>query len=234
MQNQATVNKRELLSNSVLFSQLEPAELDKLVRFARIKHAKPKEVIFNKGDLGHQLFAILNGRVQINTLSDQGKEMTLIILEGGDIFGDISVFDSRERTATATALEASELLVIEKRDFIPFLKKNPAIAIKIIAALCERLRNTDEIMEDVVFRNLPARLAKKLLALADTYGEDTDEGLKIKLKLSQTELGNMVSTSRESINKQIRAWEDKGIIQFDRGYITICQQEQLEDIVYCD
>lgn len=234
MTAESAIERRKLLANSALFSQLEPAELDKLLRFAKIKPFKPKEVIFHKGDEGRQLFAILNGRVQISTLSGEGKEMTFIILEAGDLFGEISVLDGRERTATATALQPTELLAIERRDFIPFIEQHPKIAVKMLAALCERIRLTDELIEDALFLNLPSRLAKKLLALAETYGEETPEGVRINLKLSQTELGNLVSTSRESICKQFGAWQEKGLITFDRGHITIHQPDELEELVFVD
>ncbi|MBN2701439.1 MAG: Crp/Fnr family transcriptional regulator [Methylohalobius sp. ZOD2] len=234
MMTQPPIDKRTLLSHSALFSELAPAELDQLVQFAKVKQFKSKQVIFYKGEEGQRLFAILDGRVQISTLSEEGKEMTLVILEPGDLFGEISALDGRERTATATALESTDLLIIERRDFIPFLERHPKIALKLLSALCSRIRATDELIEDALFLNLPSRLAKKLLALADTYGENIEEGTRINLKLSQTELGKLVSTSRESICKQIGVWQEAGLISFNRGYITIHQPEKLEDLVFGD
>ncbi|MEE9412001.1 MAG: cyclic nucleotide-binding domain-containing protein, partial [Methylococcales bacterium] len=118
----------KLLLANPLFSQLRSDELAEIVAFARIKLVEKKEIIFHKGDRGEQLFAVLKGRVQITTISEEGKEIIFNLVEPGELFGEISLFDGMERTATAMTLIASELLLINRRDFIPFLEKNPHIA----------------------------------------------------------------------------------------------------------
>jgi CRP/FNR family cyclic AMP-dependent transcriptional regulator len=225
-------DKHQLLSKSILFSQLDIKDLDKLIRFMKSKHFKAREVIFHKADPGNQMCIITSGRVKLSTLSEEGKEMMYGMLEPGDIFGEISLLDGEQRSATVTATKPTDLLIIERRDLIPFLEQHPKVAIKLLAILASRLRKTDEIFEDTLFRNLPSKLAKKLLALADDYGEQTARGVKINLKLSQQEIGNLVGTSRESINKQLRAWEGDGLLTFHKGYITILQPDELEDLLY--
>jgi CRP/FNR family cyclic AMP-dependent transcriptional regulator len=220
-------DKHQLLSKSILFSQLDIKVLDRLIRFMKSKHFKAREVIFHKADPGNQMCIIINGRVKLSTLSEEGKEMMFGMLEPGDIFGEISLLDGEQRSATVTATKPTE-----RRDLIPFLEQHPLVAIKLLAILAARLRKTDEIFEDTLFRTLPSKLAKKLLALADDYGEQTARGVKISLKLSQQEIGNLVGTSRESINKQLRAWEDEGLLTFHKGYITILQPDELEDLLY--
>jgi CRP/FNR family transcriptional regulator, cyclic AMP receptor protein len=150
------------------------------------------------------MFALISGRVKIVTLSPEGKEVVLAILVSGDVFGEISMIDGRARTATVLAVENSALLVLERRDLMPFLERHPRVAIKMLESICQRLRTTDELLEDVVFLDLPSRLAKRLLLLAEHYGKNTGQGTRIEMKLSQTEIGNMVGTSRESVNKQLR------------------------------
>lgn len=114
--------------------------------------------------------------------------------------------------------------------FIAFLERHPTVAIRLLGTLALRLRLTNELFEDTIFRNLPARLAKRLLILADNCGQETAEGTRIDLKLSQQDIGNMIGTSRESVNKQMRTWEDEGLIRFRKGYVTITQPEKLEDL----
>lgn len=219
----------KLLSENPLFSQLEADELADIVAFARIKPLEKKTIIFHKGDRGDQLIAVLKGRVQISTISAEGKEIIFNLVEPGELFGEISLFDGRERTATAMTLIASELLFINRQDFIPFLEKNPGIAIKMLAALSQQLRQTDVMMEDALFRNLAARLAKKLIALADCYGENSSDGsTRIQILLSHTQLGNMVDSSRESVCRQLKIWEDEKITSMDRRYIIIHNPEQLK------
>ncbi len=218
----------KLLSANPLFSQLGSDELADIVAFARIKLVEKKTIIFHKGDRGDQLIAVLKGRVQISTISEEGKEIIFNLVEPGELFGEISLFDGMERTATAMTLIASELLVINRQDFIPFLEKNPHIAIKMLAALSHQLRQTDVMMEDALFRNLASRLAKKLIALGDCYGENFPDGkTRIKISLSHTQLGNMVDSSRESICRQLRIWEDEGITSMDHRYIIIHNPDQL-------
>jgi CRP/FNR family transcriptional regulator, cyclic AMP receptor protein len=230
MSNQPDVRKRELLSRSLLFHQLPVPDLDRLVLFAKTKRVAAREVIFHKADPGRQLSAIVTGRVKLSTVSEQGKEMVFGILGPGEFFGEISLLDGEARTATVTAIEPTELLIIERRDFIAFLERHPAVAIRLLGTLALRLRLTNELFEDTIFRNLSARLAKRLLILSESCGEKTSQGTRIRLKLSQQEIGNMISASRESVNKQMRGWEEEGMIKFENGYVTITQLDKLEDL----
>lgn len=222
--------KQKLLTKSFLFSQLQSEDLHRLVRFSKFRKVSPKEVVFHRADPGGQMSIISKGRVKLSILSDEGKEITFGILEVGDIFGEIALLDGEQRSATVTALESTELLVIDRRDFIPFLENNPKVAINLLSTLASRLRMTNEMFEDTVFRNLPARLAKKFLYLGEKYGNPMDGGTKITLKLSQQEIGNLVATSRESVNKQMRAWEEQGLISFQNGYLVILNAAALTSL----
>jgi len=222
---------RILLSESFLFNELSKGELDEIVEFTKIKTAKPREVIVRKYDPGKEMFIIVSGKVSLSTVTEDGKELTFAILGDGEMFGEISLFDNMERTATVTAVETSELLILEQQHFIPFVKENGNIAIKLLNAMAQRLRYTDQLFEDTMFKQLPGRLAKKILSLADNFGQDTGEGVRISVKLSQNDIGKMSGASRESVNKQMRVWEEEGLVQFDKGYITIRRKEELESLV---
>ena len=223
-------HRRLLLSESFLFRNMPKDDLDKIVDFTKIRHAKAKEVIFRKDELGQQMFIIIKGRVSLSTSSASGKELNLGMLGEGEIFGEISLIDKKERTATVTAKESTDMLVIDRTYFIPFLKKNPEVAISLLKAMATRLRVTDQLFEDTVFRQLPGRLARKFLTLARDFGTEYNDGYQISIPLSQNDIGKMTSSSRESVNKQMRIWEDEGLIGFDKGYITINNPEALMSI----
>lgn len=223
-------HRRLLLSESFLFSNMAKEDLDRIVDFTKIRNAKAKEIIFRKNDPGQQMFIIINGRVSLSTTSESGKELFLGMLGKGEIFGEISLIDRKDRTATVTAKEATEMLVIDRTYFIPFIKDNPDVAISLLSAMASRLRQTDQLFEDTVFRQLPGRLARKFLSLARDFGTQYDDGYHISIPLSQNDIGKMASASRESVNKQMRIWEDEGLIGFDKGYITINNPEALMSI----
>ncbi|OIP12582.1 MAG: hypothetical protein AUK53_07410 [Betaproteobacteria bacterium CG2_30_59_46] len=229
--NETRFDMRALLSRCVLFGSMEPDELDQLLQFARFETIEAKQVAFHKGSHGNEMFAIAGGRVKISTFSLDGKEILFDILESGDVFGELSLLDGKERSASVTAIERCRLLVLEQRHFLLFLENNPRIGIKMLAALCERLRATNKTLEDACFLDLPARLAKKLLYLVRNRGTEKESRFLMEFKLSQEELGNLVGASRESINKQMRIWEDDDIIRTERGYIHILQPTYLEQTV---
>ena len=222
--------KRELLSSCHLFKNIANSDLEQLAKYSKLKTFKNREIVCRRGDPGSQMYVIATGRVTLHTDSDEGKELGFGFLNKGEVFGEIALLDGGVRTATVKAIEKTELLVIERRDFLPFLEKTPKAALQLLSTMAARLRSTDEHFEDIFFRNLPGRLAKKFLGLAENYGRETDGGIEIELKLSQGEIGKLTGATRESINKQMRAWEADGLIDCTKGVITIIDQEKLEDI----
>ena len=134
------------------------------------------------------------------------------------------------RTATVTSIDTSELLIIDRRDFLSFLRSHPDVAIKLLDVLAQRMKRVSELVEDTLFLNLPLRLAKKLCSLSRQYGEPHEQGLRLDLKLSQEEWGDLVGTTRESINKQLRAWTEEGLVTVDHGYIVIHDRKELEKL----
>lgn len=213
--------KAELLSRSMLFCSLAEQELEDLARLASFKRIEARQVICRKGSRGDEMFAIVRGRIKVGVSSGEGKEAIFNILGEGDFFGEISLFDGLGRSASVTAVEPCEILEIRRDSFLGFLEQQPKIAIKLLAVLCQRLRATDDLLEDIHFLNLPARLAKALTALAERHGKTVPEGVAIDLRFSQEELGHLVCASRESVNKQLKAWESQGALGFLQGQIVI-------------
>jgi len=224
------VDRREVLKGIPLFQGMSDRELDMLLALTTTKKLKKRAYLFRKGDPGNALFAVLEGRLKATGEGRDGKEMVFSVMDPGEVIGEIALLDQEPRSATVQAVEDVTLLTLHRRDLLPFLERNPKAAIKLAAVLAKRIRNLTELAEDTVFLGLPSRLAKKLLSLADRYGKQTPEGLKIDLKLPQHELGELVGTSRESINKTLRQWGEESLVSFASGYLTIKDRDRLEDL----
>ncbi len=214
-----------LLRNHDLFGQLGTAELEKIVAFARIETYAARETIFLKGSPGRGLMAVLEGRVQMQAPSADGRTAVLNVMEPGEI----ALLDGRDRSADAVAMTACRLLVVDRREFIPFLRQNADVALRLMAILCDRIRRTTEQVEDLLFLNLHTRLAKKLLSLATELGERAPDGRRMTPALSQRELAAMVGFTRESVNKQLSQWQRDGVIEARSGRIALLDETRLRD-----
>ncbi len=192
----ATLGVRSLLSGHFLLDRLEPGELDSLLAFARVERHQANDVIFRKDDPGQSMMMVIDGRIKISSFGVDGKEVVLAILGRGEVLGEMAILEEKPRSADATALEASELVVLHKRDFIPFLERNPKVCIRLLQIMSDRLRRTSEIIEDRTFLSFPSRLAKALLDLAAAGGRKLPGGVRIEFKMSQKNLGEIWDTSK--------------------------------------
>lgn len=216
------LDRRQSLASSVwLFRDLAPQAVALLVRHMRTAKYRTDQVIFRKGDPGTSMMLVSEGRVKISSRSWDGREVVLNLIDTGEVMGEIALLDGHERTADAIAMAPTTLQVLDRRDFLPVLRQNPEIGIRLISVLCQRLRRTSEQVEDLVFLEQGSRLAKVLLWLATRYGETSPDGVAIAVKLSQRELGTLVGVRREAMNRQLAAWRAAGLVQLRRGYITI-------------
>jgi CRP-like cAMP-binding protein len=220
-----------LAAAHLLLEHLEPHELDRLMQFARSQRHPAGEVIFRKGDPGISMVSIIEGRVKISVASPDGKKAVLAVLGPGEMLGEMAIIEDKDPSADTTALEACEPLVLQKRDFIPFLERNPAICIRLLRILCERLRRTSALVEDRAFLSLPARLAKTLLDLADSGGRETADGIRVDFNMSQKIFGGLMGASRESVNKQLHAWQAEGLLTMGRGHVVLVRPEDLARVV---
>lgn len=219
-----------LLRRSNLFAVLSDAEMEAVLEFGKIRRAVAEERIFAKGDPGDSLYVILRGRVAVQTESDEAKVMLLNILDTGALFGEIAMLDGGERTATVVAQEPTELLRIDRRDFMPFLSQRADLCIRLLGVLCERVRWTSAIIEDTVFLNVPRRLAKRILMLAQSYGRPTEAGTRITTFVSQEDLANMLGVSRESVNKTLKSFQAAGAIIYRNGFIVVQDESFLDQV----
>jgi CRP/FNR family cyclic AMP-dependent transcriptional regulator len=226
------IDKRAVLREHPLFGGLNADVIERLASYARTRSLDAGTTIFAKGDPGTSLFAVCAGTVKISNQSHQGKDAVFNLINAGEIFGEIALLDGQPRTAEAVALSDCELMVIDRRDFIPLVKSEPEIALKLIEVLCARLRHTSEQVEDVLFLDLPARLAKTLVWLAKRASASPQGSQKVAI--TQREIGQIIGMSRESTNKQLRAWEERQWIRLERGAVFVLAPDRLGEIAAAD
>ena len=219
-------DKQAILRAHALFGQLGAEAISRLASYAHTKSFASGARIFEKGDPGTSLFAVCSGTVKISNQSTGGKDAVFNLIPGGGIFGEIALLDGQPRTADAFALTDCELMVIDRRDFVPLVSQNPEIALKLIEILCQRIRRTSEQVEDVTFLDLPSRLAKTLLRLSETSGAQSR-----KVSITQREIGQIIGMSRESTNKQLREWEENNWVKLERGGVVVLERQPLMEIV---
>jgi len=219
--------KARLIGRSFVFRDLDP---DLLLRVARLSHVRRLDkgrLLFQQGDEGDALFGVVSGLIRISVVGLGGRELTLGLMEPGDVFGEIALLDALPRTASASAVTDSQLLVIRRPLFLTLVEEEPRLARHLIELLCERLRENTDRLGEFAFLSLRARLAKKLEALAIAHGHPCETGVRIALKLSQTDLAQMLGVTREAVNKQLRSWQRMGILQLSGGYITVINMDRL-------
>lgn len=212
---------RKLLEQCPLFAGMDERSRRELVALAVPRNFGVGEPICRLGDVGLSMMAVVTGTVRITLPMPKGKEIILADLPAGELFGEIAMLDGKPRSADATALTKCELLVLERRHVIPILEQNPAMCLKLMEMLCARIRHSDERMADIAFFDLPTRLAKVLLNYPAKTRDDT------RLSLSQRELAEMAGGTRENVNRCLRDWQRRGIVELKGGWTIIRKAEEL-------
>lgn len=224
--------KRDALLASPFFQHLSNEEVDAVIGFASERRVPRGTLIFARGDEGSSMMAVLVGRVRISAVSSEGKEVTLNVIGTGEIFGEIALLDGQARSADATAVEDTVLMVVERKQFLPFLVSSPMLVERMLVVLCDRLRRTSLVLEEIALFDLPERLARLLVKLSSDYGRPAaGGGTRIDLKLSQRDLATLVASSRETVNKQLRGWREKGLVDQVAGYLVVRDASALERLV---
>ena len=219
----AVEKARQLLGECILFRGLSPEERADLVARSRIRNYQAGETIFLMGSSGDSMMAVLDG-----------KEIVLAIIQPGEVFGEIALLDGKERTAESTAMTDCTLAVLERRDVLSFLESHPSGWPRLVDLLCARLRHSDRQIAEMAFLQLPVRLAKALLRMADMAAGLAGARAGARIRLTQRELGNIVGMTRESVNKCLREWQRAGIVRIEANAIVIVKREALEQVAEPD
>lgn len=217
-----------LIKHIPLFGSLIPEEIESLAALLRRRSIKKGDILFQKGDEGTALYAILRGCIKIIVTTPVEDKITVAILNDGDFFGEMALLDGMPRSADAVALEETQLAVLDRDDFLMFLSQHEHAVRAILRTLSIRLRKTDDLLSEICFLSLSARLAKRLLELAKGESADGEDVSMLTMRMTQKELSNLLGVSRESVNKELKTLRDKGIVSTARSKIVILDQEHLK------
>jgi CRP-like cAMP-binding protein len=213
-----------------IFQNVAPEVMEQMIRRAPRRSLKKGELLFNLGDSSDALYVVVSGRIRVWTVSAAGVEVTLNVLIAGSILGEIGMLDGGVRTGAASAMAPSELVSISRKTFFDALDRDSQLAHNVIGLLCRRLRWTTARVEDAVLRPAPQRLARILGHLVQDHSRQTPRGREITIKLTQGELAQWTAMSRESLNKLLNRWIDDGVVSQEKGVLTICKPDLLEEL----
>jgi len=217
-----------LLAQIPLLKDLPSEVLEDLGGLFREVKVNKGEALFRKGSEGTALYIIQEGAIKIVLPSRLGDERIIALFSTGDFFGEMALLDGMPRSADAVAIKSSRLLLLNRRDFLRFLKKSDVAIEMVLSSLSKRLRKADDLLEETTFLKISARLAKKLLEIGDAFGHINGEVIEIHLKLSQKELADMVGATRESVNKELRVLREKGLVSITDEVIYIHDVKRLK------
>lgn len=217
----------DALMQAPLFSALD-AEAAAALRASMVERRVPRgSVIFSEGEAGDRMYVVLDGKVKLGQTSTDGRESLLAVLGPGEVFGELSLFDPGPRTATATAVTDVVVIGLGHENLRPWLAGRPEVAESLLQALAQRLRRTNEALADLVFSDVPGRVAKQLLDLADKFGQPSADGVVVHHDLTQEELAQLVGASRETVNKALADFAQRGWIEVDQREVTLLDMERL-------
>lgn len=226
------MDRYKYLKNIYFLRNLNRNKLKKIVDASKIIKVNKRQLVFSESQRGKNLYVVLNGKIKIFITSPTGQRKTFTYLGKGDFFGEMALLDQKVRSASAIAVEDTELMTISSSTFKSLLVKYPKITIEILKTLSQRLRRTDKEIEELSFQNVLGRVCSRLLDFSMRYGEKTHLGTKIKMKLTIQELADLVATSREVVSRVVKSLQKTGLIKIFRRNFIITNREKLLKLCY--
>jgi CRP-like cAMP-binding protein len=218
-----------------IFEEIERKHLEAVAAMARTRIYARGETVVREGDAGDSVFAIRRGSLKVSIAETGGRVTTLGIMGPGEIFGELSLLDGRPRSATVTALTRARLVVIERDAFWKLLQSTPRAGISILGVLAKRLRRLSQRSESISGLRVRRRLARQLVLLTESHGQRMGPNrMRIGVKLTQQELGELVGATRESVNKHLSELKDEKILIREGGYLIVVDLGRLRGIAYSD
>ena len=217
----------DVLRQSPLFSALDDEAATALRASMSETRLRRGEVLFHEGDEGDKLYIVTEGKVKLGRTSSDGRENLLAIQGPGQMFGELSLFDPGPRSATVTAVTDATFSSLSHEDLLRWLDGRPAVARGLLAQLAGRLRRANDVVADLVFSDVPGRVAKALLDLAARFGRPVDEGLLVAHDLTQEELAQLVGASRETVNKALADFASRGWLRLEARAVLLMDVERL-------
>jgi CRP/FNR family transcriptional regulator, cyclic AMP receptor protein len=217
----------DVLKETPLFEALGEEDASALRAGIINVHLNRGERLFSEGDTGDKLYIILEGKIKLTKAAPDGRENLLSVHGPGEMFGELSLFDPIPRTSSATAVTSARLAGLAHDDLRTWLTSRPEVAMQMLQALAQRLRRINEVKADLVFTDVPGRVAKALLDLADRFGVMTPEGVQVNHDLTQEELAQLVGASRETVNKALADFTARGWIQLAAKSVLVTDTDRL-------
>ena len=186
------------------------------------------DILFSEGEPGEKLYLIESGKIKLSHTASDGRESIIAVLGAGEMLGELSLFDPGPRTATAIAVTNTKVVSLSHEALLPWLVGRPDLAVSLLAALARRLRRTNEALADLVFSDVPGRVAKALLELGSKFGEDSPDGLVVHHELTQEELAQLVGASRETVNKALADFSQRGWVRIEQRSVTLLDVDRLD------
>ncbi len=211
-----------------MFAALDPEAAAALRSSMDTVNLNKGQVLFNEGERGERLYIITDGKMKLGHTSSDGRESLLAVLGPGELLGELSLFDPGPRTATATALTETSLMGLGHNALRPWLTGRPEVAEALLQALALRLRRTNEQMADLVFSDVPGRVAKTLLELGEKFGRPLPDGIHVTHDMTQEELAQLVGASRETVNKALADFAARGWIRLESRLVILIDPERLD------
>jgi len=220
-------NEEEAVKKAPLFTALDDASAASLrASMAGVKLSRG-QILFREGDAGDRLFVVVAGKLKLGTTSNDGRENLLSILGPGDMFGELSLFDPGPRTATAIAVVDSKLLALANDQVIGWVKEHPQVSLQLLGRLAQRLRKANDVLSDLVFADVPGRVAKAIIELGERFGTQKPDGLHVNHELTQEELAQLVGASRETVNKALADFATRGWVKLEPRAVIVLDYERL-------
>ena len=220
----------DILKQTQIFKEVEDAHLHSLKSKMKRSSFHRGEVIFHQGDPADRMHIIETGRVKISIISIDGQEKDMALLHPGDCFGEMALLDTSTRSATATSLDESQTISLLQNDLLGFLEDHPEVAAKINGLLIQRLRNANEMVGDIVFLDVPTRVAKQLTSLAEALVDDPSYTGDITIPMGQEEIARLVGASREAVSRSLSSYRNMGILTTANRRIIISDLYHLKHI----
>ena len=217
----------DVLRQAPLFNALDDEAAAALASSLGTIRLRRGEVLFHEGDTGDKLYIVAEGKVKLGRTSSDGRENLLAILGPGQMFGELSLFDPGPRSATVTAVTDTAFYSLSHDDLLRWLDGRPDVANGLLAQLASRLRRANDVVSDLVFSDVPGRVAKALLDLADRFGRTAEDGVHVHHDLTQEELAQLVGASRETVNKALADFASRGWLRLEPRSVVLMDPERL-------
>jgi CRP/FNR family transcriptional regulator, cyclic AMP receptor protein len=217
----------QVVRRAPLFTALDDEAARALLSSMTRVELRRGDALFTEGDDGDRLYVITSGKIKLGRSSADGRENLIAVLGPGEMFGELSLFDPGPRTATATAVSDALLVGLGHDDLQQWLSGRPDVAQQLLGALARRLRRTNEALADLVFSDVPGRVAKALLDLAARFGRQVDSGVLVAHELTQEELAQLVGASRETVNKALADFASRGWLRLEARAVVLLDVERL-------